>query len=92
LAARRRPAAKVTSPFDSPTPLLYRRPVENFRLSLTVQKLFKCVDLAKIGIWAQKFGVSRWFRPRNIISYRRGPEKAFLSAICVVRAIVHVNR
>jgi hypothetical protein len=46
LAARWRPSAKMTSPFESPTPILYRVSVEVFRLSLTVQKLFVCIYLA----------------------------------------------
>ena len=41
LAARWLPKEKITSPFDSPTPTLYRHSVEIFRLSLTVQKLFE---------------------------------------------------
>ena len=53
LAARWRPKAKMTSPFDSPTPILYRLSVEIFRLSLTVQKLFMCVYLA--GNLASRF-------------------------------------
>ena len=39
LAARWRLKAEMTSPFDSPTPILYRLSVEIFRLSLTAQKL-----------------------------------------------------
>jgi hypothetical protein len=60
LAARWRPEAKMTSPFDSPTLILYRLSVENFRLSLTIQKLFMCVYFAaawKFGIPVPKFGV-----------------------------------
>ena len=44
--ARWRIKPKLTSPFDSPTPILYRLSVEIFRLSLTDQKLFECVVLA----------------------------------------------
>jgi hypothetical protein len=43
---RWRSTAEMTSSFDSPTPILFRRSVENFRLSLTVQQLFVCIDLA----------------------------------------------
>jgi hypothetical protein len=46
LASRGHPKAKMTSPFDAPTPILYRLSVESFRLSLTVQKLFVCIYLA----------------------------------------------
>jgi hypothetical protein len=46
LAARWRRKAKMTSPFDSPTPILYRLSVEIFRLCLTVQKLFVYIYLA----------------------------------------------
>ena len=46
VAARWRPKPKMTAPFDSPTPTLYRHSVDIFRLSLTVQKLFECIDLA----------------------------------------------
>ena len=46
LVARWRPKEKMTSPFDSPTPILYRLSVEFVRLFLTVQKLFVCIDLA----------------------------------------------
>jgi hypothetical protein len=46
LAARWRPKAKMTSLFDSSTPILYRLFVEIFRLSLTVQKLIVCIYLA----------------------------------------------
>jgi hypothetical protein len=56
LAARWRPKAKMMSPFDSPTPILYRLPVEMLRLSLTVQKLF-CVFGWKFGIPVPTLGV-----------------------------------
>jgi hypothetical protein len=45
LAARWHPTGEMTSPFDSTTPMLYRRSVEIFRLSLAVQKLFEYIDL-----------------------------------------------
>ena len=59
LAVRWRPAAEMISPFDSTTPILHRRFVENNRLSLTVQKIFGCIDLAgkmafrfeNLGFW-----------------------------------------
>jgi hypothetical protein len=47
LAARWRSKAEMASRFDSPTPILYRRSVEIFRLSLTVQKIFECNDSTK---------------------------------------------
>jgi hypothetical protein len=43
----------MTSPFDSPTPILSRQSVEIFHLSLTVQKLFVCIYLA--GNLASRF-------------------------------------
>ena len=59
LAARWRPKAKMMSPFDSPTPILYGLSVENFRLSLTVQKLFECIDLAgNLALRFQNLGFS----------------------------------
>ena len=62
LAARWRPKEKITSPFDSPTPTLYRLSVEIFRLSLTVQKLFECIDLAgNLALRFQNLGVSGGF-------------------------------
>ena len=64
LAARWRPKAKMTSSFDSPTPILYRRSVENFSLSLTVQKLFECIDLAgNLASRFQTLGFSGGFDP-----------------------------
>ena len=57
MAARWRPKAKMTSPFDSPIQILYRLSVEIFRLSLTVRKLFECVEFGwKIGIPAPNLG------------------------------------
>ena len=53
LAAWWRPKAEMMSPFDSPVPILYRASVDIFRLSLTVQKLFKYIDLA--GNLASRF-------------------------------------
>jgi hypothetical protein len=43
MSARRRPAAEMTSPFDSPSPIFC---TGIFQLSLTVQKLTECIDLA----------------------------------------------
>ena len=60
LAARWRPKEKITFPFDSSTPTLYRLSVEIFRLSLTVQKLFECIYLAS-GF--QNLGFSGGFDP-----------------------------
>ena len=58
MAARWRPIAKMMSPFDSPTQILYKLSLEIFSLSLTVQKLFECIDLAgKFGILVPKFGI-----------------------------------
>jgi hypothetical protein len=45
-ATKWRPKAKMMSPFDSPTLILYRLSVETFRLCLTVHKLFVCIYLA----------------------------------------------
>jgi hypothetical protein len=36
LAARWRPKAKMMSPFESPTPILYRLSVENFRVYIVI--------------------------------------------------------
>ena len=64
LAARWRPKAKMTSSFDSPSPILYRRSVEIFCLSLTVQKLFECIDLAgNLASRFQNLGFSGGFDP-----------------------------
>ena len=59
LAAGWRDKAKMTSPFDSPTPILCSQFVGIFHLSLTVQKLFECIDMAgnlafrfqNLGFW-----------------------------------------
>ena len=65
LAARWRPKAEMASPFDSPTPTLYRASVEIFRLSLTVQKLFECIDLAgNLASRFQNLGFSGGFDPK----------------------------
>jgi hypothetical protein len=53
MAVRWRPTAVMASPFDFTTQILYRQSVEIFRLSLTVQKLFECTDLA--GNFAFRF-------------------------------------
>jgi hypothetical protein len=62
LAARWRRKAKMTSPFNSPTPILYRLSVENFLLCLSVQKLFMCMYLLEIWhpgykIWGFPMGL-----------------------------------
>ena len=50
LTARLRPTAKMTSSFDSATPIL-------FHLSLTVEKLFERIDLAgNSAYWFQYLG------------------------------------
>jgi hypothetical protein len=63
----------MTSPFDSPTPILYRLSVEIFRLSLTVQKLFACIDLGG-NIWhpgSKIWGFRGIFAPKyNFVSTR----------------------
>ena len=64
LAARWHPKEKITSPFDSPIPTLYRHSVEIFRLSLTVQKLFEGIDLAgNLAFRFQNLGFSGGFDP-----------------------------
>ena len=64
LVARWRPEPKMTSPFDSPTPILYRLSAEIFRLSLTVQKLFECIYLAgNLASRFQNLGFSGGFDP-----------------------------
>ena len=67
LAARWRPKEKIQSPFDSPPPTLYRLSVDIFRLSLTVQKLFECVDLISYQRDPQK--ALPYSKPRRL-SYR----------------------
>ena len=76
LAARWRPKEKITSPFDSPIPNLYRLSVEIFRLSLIVQKLFVCIDLAgNLASPFQNVGFSGILTPKcNFIS--TGPPKS----------------
>lgn len=49
LAARWRPKPEVTLPFESVTPILYKRSVENIRPSLTVQKIFSISFANKFG-------------------------------------------
>jgi hypothetical protein len=64
LAARWRPKERMTSPFESPTPIFYRLSIQIFRLSLTVQKLFGCIDLAgNLASRLQNLGVSGGFDP-----------------------------
>ena len=72
LTARWRPKPKMTSPFDSPTPTLYRHSVDIFRLSLTVQKLFECIDLAgNLASRFQNLGFSGVLTPKcNFVSTR----------------------
>ena len=77
MAARWRSKAKMMSPFDSPILILYRLSVEIFRLSLTVQKLFDCIDLAgNLASRSQNLGFSGGFWPLNVISYQRDLQKA----------------
>jgi hypothetical protein len=65
LAARWHPEAEMTSQFDSPAAILYRRSVEIFRSSLTVQKLFECIDLAgNLAIGFQNLAFSGNFDPQ----------------------------
>jgi hypothetical protein len=64
LAARWRTKAKMTSPFDSPTPILCRLSVEIFRLCVTVQKLFVCIYLAvNLASRFRKLGFPGGFNP-----------------------------
>jgi hypothetical protein len=44
---RRRHAAEMTLPLNSPTPILYWRSAGIYHLSVTVQKLFECINLAE---------------------------------------------
>jgi hypothetical protein len=56
--SRRLPAVEMTSLFHSPTLILYRRFVDTFHPSLTVQKLFECNDLARnLAFGFQTLGV-----------------------------------
>ena len=70
LGARWRSKQKMTSPFDSATLILYRWSVKIFRLSLTVQKLFKFIDLAgNLASWFQNLGFSGVLAPKcNFVS------------------------
>jgi hypothetical protein len=51
LAARWRPYAKMTSPFDSPTSILFELPVEIFRLSLNYRS-----KVIRVYLFGWKFG------------------------------------
>jgi hypothetical protein len=75
LAARWRPTAEITSPFDSSTLILYWPSVKIFRLSLTIQKLFQCIDSAgNLAFRFQIWGLGAF--ARSVISYQRDPQKA----------------
>jgi hypothetical protein len=64
LADRWRSKAKMTSPLDSPTSILFRLSVEVSRLCLTVQKLFVYIDLAEnLASRFQILGLSGGFDP-----------------------------
>jgi hypothetical protein len=73
LAARQRPKAKLTSPFESPIPILCRLSVEIFRMSVTVQRLFVCICLG--GNLADRFRnfASLGVLTRNVIAFQRDP-------------------
>ena len=63
MAARWRPKPKMALPLDSP--ILYMLSVEIFRLSLTVQKLFECIDLAgNLASRFQNLGFSGLLTPK----------------------------
>ena len=82
MAARWRPKPKMTLPFDSPTPILYRLCVEIFRLSLTVQKLFECIDLAgNLASRFQNLGFSGGLTPKCNIVSTRAPKGTSLQQI-----------
>ena len=61
----------VTVRFPDPD-FVYRLSVEIFRLSLTVQKLFECIDLAgNLASRFQNLGFSGGFNPKcNFVSMR----------------------
>jgi hypothetical protein len=64
LAAEWRPTAKSTSPFNSPTLILFQLSVEILCLSLTVQKLFVCISSAgNLASWFKNLGFSGGFDP-----------------------------
>jgi hypothetical protein len=65
----------MTLPLDSPTAILYKLSVENFRLCLTVQKLFVCIYLAdNLASRFQNLRFSVVLTPRcNLL---RDPQKA----------------
>ena len=63
MAARWRPKEKITSPFDSPTPTLYRLSVEIFRLSYRSKVIRVFLFGWKFGIPVPKFGVFGGYDP-----------------------------
>jgi hypothetical protein len=76
LAARWRPKSDITSRLDSLTPILCRRSIEMFSLSLTVQKLLECIDLAgNLAFRFQNLGFSGGFDDPEI---NATPERHFL--------------
>jgi hypothetical protein len=77
LAARWRRRIEMASLFNSLAPILSRWSVEIFRLSLTVQKSFECIDLAgNLASRFQNLELLGSFDPRNVISYQCDPQKA----------------
>jgi hypothetical protein len=77
--------AEMTSPFDSPSPILYRLSVKIFRLSLNVQKLFECIDLAgNLASRFQNLGFWGCFDPEMLLSINATPKRHFLTANRVV--------
>jgi hypothetical protein len=93
LAARWRPKAKMTTPFESPAPIWYRLSVENFRLCLTVQKLLVCIYLTgNLASPFQNLGFSGAFDPEMQFPINATTKTHFLKANRVVWAIVRANR
>ena len=73
------PKAEMTSSFDYLTPILYRLSFEIFRLSLTVQKLFECIDLAgNLASRFQNLGFSGILAPKCNFVSMRPPKGTFL--------------
>jgi hypothetical protein len=64
LTARWHSKVNMTSPFDSSTPILCRRSVEMFCVSLIVEKLFVGIYLAGyVACWFQNLGSAVGFDP-----------------------------
>jgi hypothetical protein len=75
LAARWRLEAKMTLPFDSPSPILYRLSIEISCLSLTVQKLFVCIYLARnLASRFRNLGFSGGFHPKLLFRVNATPK------------------